>query len=250
MTAENPWLEVRVDFRMQRRLLVAGMLGSLTVVICNTTLYGHGELEHWPQWGLNLAYWAGSAGLAFAGLGFLPTYVALRPAGRSWAAPPAVLLGYFLALGSAGHGSYFALYSVHQSLLSSSGSAPSADLEALRTTLETYTLVMTLIPVTALLVGSVWYSLAVLLRPTLLPRWMAAWNLFAISAVGFVLVELEVLPSVLHGTLKGFGFHLGVLPYFVLTYVFLARYARSTGDGKHTYHEMPAVSPEDREAKK
>ncbi|MEM9456909.1 MAG: hypothetical protein AAGF11_22210 [Myxococcota bacterium] len=226
---DNQPLDVRIDFKTQRILLFAGLVGSVTVVVCNTIMGSYGELDDWSQWSMNLAYWAGSIGLAFAGLGFVPTYVALRPAGFMWAAPPAALLGYFLALGSAGHGSFFAHYSAVQAVnAAAEDPAILPALEALRSTLALYNLVMFLVPVSVLLIGSMWFSITVLTRPTLYPRWMAAWNIFVIALVTFVIGELEFLPDLIQLVFRGLGFHLGISGYFLLSLHFLSKHNRSS----------------------
>lgn len=217
-------LPFRIGLDAQRGLLILGLVGSLTVATCNTIMCTHGDIALWPEWSLRLAYWAGSFALAFAGLGFLPTYTMLRPAGVSWAAPPAILLGGFLALGSAGHGSFFAHYRILRWLALDPTLEPA--MGGLRDEIALDNLVMVLIPVAVLFVGSMWYSAAVLTRPTLYPRWMAGWNIFAISAVVFGVAETAVDGELVQGVARGLGFHLGVSGYFLLCLYALAK-ARS-----------------------
>jgi len=219
----TPGLEIRLGFSTQRALLTVGLIGSLTVVLCNTILYAHGDLVDWPSWALNLAYWGGSIALAFAGVGFVPTYTALRPAGPVWAAPPAALLAFFLALGSAGHGAFFPHYRVLRAVRGAHDSETIAALESVRVEVAMDNLVMLCVPVFVLLVGSVWYSLTVWLRPTLYPRWMAAWNPFALSCVVMMVAMWSPDGSAVHILAKGLGFHLALSGYFLLSLYFLTR---------------------------
>jgi len=84
--------------------------------------------------------------------------------------------------------------------------------------------VMFVTPVTVLAIGSLWYSLAVLIRPTLYPRWMAAVNLFLIAVVTFTLGEQTFVPEPLKTLCQGMGFHGGLLAYYALTYTYLTRH--------------------------
>ena len=199
----------------------AGILASITVMTCNTILYSYGgEVSVWPQWAMNLSYWAGSIALAFAALGFVPTYFALRPSGRRWAIAISGLLGYFVALGTAGHGSVSAYYNVLQAI----EIHPNDDvLTQLAHPIETYYNFLMFVCISALFVGSILYSFVVFFRKTLYPKWMAVWNIFLITLIIFIVGDLQTLPEIARIILKGIGFHLGLLGHFVLTYHFLRK---------------------------
>jgi len=169
-------LDVHLTFRALEVFFALSVFASLTVATCNTLVVAHGDILSWPHWAMNLAYWAGSITLASAGVGMgMMTYVALRPAGIRWALPPALLLGYFLSLGSAGHGSFFPVYDVYQVFVATAeGSEAHDTVAALRLRMGMHMFVLFLTPVAILAVGSIWASVTIAFRPTLLPRWMAA----------------------------------------------------------------------------
>lgn len=223
-TSDSLPLEVRLG---RKTLLVTGLLGivgSLTVVTGNTIMYAYGEEAHAPQWALNTAYWAGSMALAFAGVGFYQTYVALRPAGDGLAMPPAILLAYFFALGSAGHGSFFAPWELEQALLDADIGAQEVNaISALKADLQLHNNVLLLVPFTCLAIGSLWYSYIVFFKATLYPRWMGCLNLFLIAVSVFAAVVFANLTPLAETVLRGLGFHLGALMYFAVSLAVLLR---------------------------
>lgn len=226
MSASIPTLEVHIRFRTVQIFFALTVFASLTVATCNTMVVGHGDISNWPGWSINLAYWAGSISLAMAGAGmFFVTYLALRPAGRRWALPPALLFGLFLSLGAVGHGSFFPLYQTHQLMVGfPEGSEIRTVIEELRGQMRWHMIVLFLTPVAVLLVGSVWFSITVWFRPTLYPRWMAAVNLFVIALITFTLGEQTFLPTPIKVLFQGLGFHGGLLLYYLLTYRTLIRH--------------------------
>ncbi|MEN0065968.1 MAG: hypothetical protein AAGA48_27755 [Myxococcota bacterium] len=228
----NEDLDVRIPFRTLRWFLLLSVVGSVTVATCNTLVVAHGDIQNWPMWSMNLAYWAGSMTLAFSSVGIvLVTFVGLRPAGLAWALPPALLFGYFLALGSAGHGSFFPLYETHQVMLAApEGSEARTVVEGLRGQMRLNMFVLFFTPVTLLAIGSIWYSLVVFFRSTLFPRWMGLVNLFAIALATFTLGEQTFIPEPFKTLFQGFGFHGGLLTYYALAYTFLARRDRESGE--------------------
>lgn len=212
--------DIKFNVRTIRFLSMVGLFASITVITCNTILYAYGDIADWPQWALNLAYWGGSIVLAFAALGFIPTYFALKPSGMFWSISSAGFLAYFVALGSAGHGSFFPLYSILQAVENSPGHPP---LDALVSPFRTYTNVLLLTCVLSLFLGSVLYSITVALKTTLYPRWMAVWNPFAIAFLTIVPSQIEGIPLVIKVLSQGIGFHLALGGHFILTYYVLKK---------------------------
>ena len=68
------------------------------------------------------------------------------------------------------------------------------------------------------------------LRPTLLPRWMAALNLFGVAIATFALGEQTFVPAPLKTLFQGLGFHGGLLTYYALTYYYLDRHDQAARD--------------------
>ena len=223
-----PPSEIILSFRLIQVFAILGVFGSLTVVVCNTILYAHGEPEAWSQWSLNLAYWAGSVALPIAALGYLQLFVGLRPAGKWWAGPPASLLMYFFALGSAGHGSVFPVYEIWQGLPHLEKGHPSlAEINELKNDLERHMGALMFADAISMVVGSFWFSASVLFKRTLYPRWMAFLNVFAISALTIGISQIDAVPSPIRIIAAGLGFHLGALTLMVTSLIILRRRFRS-----------------------
>lgn len=217
-----------LDIQILERLTFVGLLGSVMVIVCNSTLYFHGDISDWPQWALNLSYWGGSAAIALIAVAFIPTYVALRSAGRFWSSAPSLMLAYFTALGSAGHGSFFANYSVRQMLVRSESSGLDVQaLEVLLPVIETYNGAIFGVCLFFLFFGSLFYSLAVIFKTTLYSRWMALWNPFAISLLTTSPSFISTEPSFWRSLSLGVGFHLALIGHFLLTRYVLRKSALS-----------------------
>ncbi|MEM9673128.1 MAG: DUF6796 family protein [Cyclobacteriaceae bacterium] len=227
-SGNNQKFEIQFNANALKFFSAAGLSASLIVIICNTTLYSFGDLGDWPQWALNLSYWAGSIALAFAGIGFIPTYFALRPAGSFWAVSSSGVLAYFLALGSSGHGSFFAHYSILQAVHNSPGIQ---ELETLVLPIQTYNYFLFFSAIFILFLGSVLYSITVAVRPTLYPRWMALWNPLLIALITIIPGEIEGIPDTVRILSRGIGFHLGLAGHFMLTYYFLRPYFVESSPG-------------------
>ena len=196
-----------------------GILASIIVMTCNTILYSFGgDVSIWPQWAINLSYWAGSIVLAFAAIGFVPTYMAIRPSGRSWAILVVGFLAYFVALGSAGHGSASAYYNILQAIEADPGQDV---LTRLAAPIHTYYIFLMAVCIGALFLGSMLCSFVVFSKDTLYPKWMALWNIFLITLIIYVLGEVQAFPEMARIILKGIGFHLGLTGHFILTYIFV-----------------------------
>ena len=217
----NQRFEIKFNLSSLGFLTYVGVFASLTVIICNTILFSFGETVNWPQWALNLSYWAGSMVLAFAAIGFIPTYFAFRSAGRFWAFVSGGFLAYFLALGSSGHGSFFANYSIQQAIQNTPGVK---ELEALAVPIQTYNNFLLFAAVTFLFLGSVFYCITILTRKTIYPKWMALCNPFLIVVVVSVPAMIEGLPVIVKVVSKGIGFHLGFIIHYILTYHFIRSY--------------------------
>ena len=209
---------ITLSMQSIRLCMLIGLFASVTVVICNTILYSYENIAFWPQWALNLSYWAGSIVLAFAALGFVPTYFALRPAGQFWAIVTSGFLAYFVALGSAGHGSFFSYYSVLQA---TEVNPEEKVLEALLAPIQTYNQFLFLACVLILLLGSVFYSVLILVKPTVYPKWMIFCNPALITLPIYILSSTEDIYPLLRIVSNGIGFHLGLSGHFLLTYYFL-----------------------------
>ena len=214
--------EIKFSLNSLKFFSYVGVFSSLTVITCNTILFSFGDMVNSPQWALNLSYWAGSMVLAFAALGFIPTYFALRSAGRCWVLASSGFLAYFLALGSSGHGSFFAHYSVLQAV----HHAPNIEeLEALVVPLQTYNHFLFFVAIFILFLGSVLYSITVLTRKTMYPKWMALCNPFLIVLIVSIPAKIESVPSIVKIISRGIGFHLGFIIHFILTYKFIHSYS-------------------------
>lgn len=219
--------EIKFSLSSLKFLTYVGVFASLTVITCNTIMFSFGDTANWPQWALNLSYWAGSMVLAFAALGFIPTYFALRSAGRFWVLASGGFLAYFLALGSSGHGSFFANYSIQQAIQN----APSIkELDALAVPLQTYNSFLLFAAVTFLFLGSVFYCITILTRKTMYPRWMALSNPFLIVVIVSVPAMIEGVPNIVKIVSKGIGFHLGFIIHYILTYHFIRSYFVKSAD--------------------
>lgn len=205
-----------------------GVFASVTVITCNTILFSFGDIVNAPQWALNLSYWAGSMVLAFAALGFVPTYFALRSAGRFWVFTSGGFLAYFLALGSSGHGSFFAHYSVLQAVHNTPNIK---ELEALVAPLQTYNNFLFFFAILILFLGSLFYSITILTRKTIYPKWMALCNPFLIVLIVSIPATIEGVPGIAKIISKGIGFHLGFIIHFILTYNFIrSHFIKSTNE--------------------
>lgn len=214
-------IQLTLNLRTIRLFSIAGVFASLTVFTVNTILYSYGgDVSLWPQWAINLSYWAGSIVLAFAAIGFIPTYLALRPSGRFWAIAIAGSLAYFVALGSAGHGSVSAYYNVLQAIENNPNQQVLTDLV---TPIHGYYNFLMAVCLGALFLGSTIYSIIVLIKPTLYPKWMALWNIFFIALIIYLLGDIQAFPEMARIILKGIGFHLGLLGHFILTYFFVRK---------------------------
>ncbi|MEN0068547.1 MAG: DUF6796 family protein [Myxococcota bacterium] len=214
---------IAIDFQTVQLSAVLGMLGSLTVIVCNTTLYLHGDPAQWSQWSLNLAYWAGSIALPVASLGYLQLLVGLRPAGRWWSVPPVIALMYFFALGSAGHGSCFPVYEFWQGFEQSAEALTIAPVADLKTDLERHMGVLMSVAMAAMFIGSMWFSATVWFKETLYPRWMAFLNVFMISVPVVVVSQIDVLPDIIQIIAAGLGFHLGAIALMMTSLLMLRR---------------------------
>ncbi|WKN42966.1 DUF6796 family protein [Tunicatimonas pelagia] len=209
---------ITLSIQSIRLCILIGLFASVTVVVCNTILYSYGNIAFWPQWALNLAYWAGSMVLAFAALGFVPTYFALRPAGQFWAIVTSGFLAYFVALGSVGHGSFFPYYSILQAI---EVNPKEKIIEDLLVPIQTYNQFLFLVCILILLLGSVFYSVLILVKPTVYPKWMAFCNPALITLPIYILASTEGIYPPLKIVANGIGFHLGLSSHFLLTYYFL-----------------------------
>ncbi|MGD1890477.1 MAG: DUF6796 family protein [Cyclobacteriaceae bacterium] len=220
--------EIKFSLRSLKFLTYVGVFASVTVITCNTIMFSFGDTANWPQWALNLSYWAGSIVLAFAAVGFIPTYFALRLAGRFWVLASGGFLAYFLALGSSGHGSFFANYSIQQAI----HNTPSIkELEALAVPLQTYNNFLLFAAVIFLFLGSVFYSVTVFTKKTMYPKWMALCNPFLIVVLISIPAMIEGAPSIVKIVSKGIGFHLGFILHYILTYNFIRSYLmKSSGE--------------------
>ncbi len=209
---------ITLSMQSIRLFMFVGLFASVTVVVCNTILYSYGNIAFWPQWALNLSYWAGSMVLAFAALGFVPTYFALRPAGQFWAIVTSGFLAYFVALGSVGHGSFFPYYSILQAIEVNS---KEKILEDFLVPIQTYNQFLFLVCILILLLGSVFYSVLILVKPTIYPKWMAFCNPALITLPIYLLASAKDIHPIIRIASNGIGFHLGLSGHFLLTYYFL-----------------------------
>ena len=211
--------QITLSQNILRLCSIAGILASVTVMTCNTILYSFGgDFSNWPQWAINLSYWAGSIVLAFAAIGFVPTYIAIRPSGRFWAICIAGFLAYFVALGSAGHGSISAYYSVLKAIETNPGQTV---LTELALPVKNYYGFLMAVCIGALFLGSMFYSFVVFFKDTLYPKWMALWNIFLITLIIYLLSDVQAFSEIARIVLKGIGFHLGLTGHFIFTYIFV-----------------------------
>ena len=194
--------EIKLSLSSLKFFTYVGVFASVTVITCNTILFSFGDIVNAPQWALNLSYWAGSMVLAFAAPGFVPTYFALRSAGSFWALTSSGFLAYFLALGSSGHGSFFAHYSVLQAV---HNTPDIKELEALVVPLQTYNNFLFFVAVLILFLGSLFYSITVLTRKTIYPKWMALCNPFLIVLIISIPATIEGVPGIVKIISKGIG---------------------------------------------
>lgn len=118
-----------------------------------------------------------------------PLYHALKPAGKWFAIPVILIFAHLIAVSTAYHGAY-AFYSAgYYALANVGGEAKTILLEMIdkfmvfRTGLF-YTVV------TISLLGSVWFIIAVLFRPTLYKRWMVIFTPLLIIPVGILCKQL------------------------------------------------------------
>lgn len=209
--------EVVLGDKALKLFSILGILGSLTVVIFNTIAFSQADYPLYPQGAVNRAYWFGSMALAIGGLGFYQMFIALRPAGFYWAAPPAFFLAFFMAIGSAGHGSFVPVMEVDQILELSLLSETESALEGLRAELQLHNQVLLITAMTSMAVGSLWYSVTVFFKETLYPRWMGFINIFLITMIVFFVPFNDFLPRFFVKLLEGFGFHLGILSFMGLS---------------------------------
>ena len=221
--------QIKFNLNSLKLLTYAGVFASATVITCNTILYSFGfdNFANWSQWALNLSYWAGSMVLAFAAIGFIPTYFALCSAGKVLALASSGFLAYFLAVGSSGHGSFFAHYSILQAVQNTPGIK---ELEALVIPLQTYNYFLFFVAILMLFLGSLFFSITVLTRKTMYPKWVVICNPFLIALIVIIPGEIEGVPSIVKTVSRGIGFHLGLIIHYILTYRFVRSYCMKDSD--------------------
>jgi hypothetical protein len=105
-------------------------------------------------------------------LGLWPVYEALKPAGKWFAWPAALFLGYALTFFPLFHGAYAFYAAGYQALAAVSGDAQSTLTEMIERFLAVRGALYALIAVSATL-GSLWFVVAVVFRRTRYARWMA-----------------------------------------------------------------------------
>ncbi|MEM6901530.1 MAG: DUF6796 family protein [Pseudomonadota bacterium] len=149
----------------------------------------------------DLVFWGtiiGNAAIPLWLLGFWPVYVALAPAGRWFALPTVILLGYGFSLFAGYHGSY-ALYAAGFQAEVATQPAISDATSTLVTRLNEYHgALLVLIGLTVPL-GSLLFILVVLFRRTHYARWMIVCSPFvAFLTQGWI----ETLPAPWGGVIR------------------------------------------------
>ncbi|MEM9624130.1 MAG: DUF6796 family protein [Pseudomonadota bacterium] len=140
----------------------------------------------------------GNAALPLWLLGFLPLYIALAPAGRWFAIPPVVCLGYVFTLFPGYHGSY-ALYAAGFQAARTPTPETTAVLGTMTTRMQDYhDMMMSLIGVFSV-TGSILLLVAILTGRTLFSRWMV---LLTPIVVPLTQPFVEMLPAPVGGLIR------------------------------------------------
>lgn len=155
-------------------------------------------------------------------VGMWHLYQGLAPAGIWLALPPALLLGYFLCLGSALHLSY-AHIGATLTIADEAGPAERAALQ--RVYRLQRTIFLSAAPgLATVIIGSIWLAAAVLTGPTHYPRWFELANPVLL---GLPLIFADRwLPASISGYVKAPVVHLTFAPFFLLSTILLWDCAR------------------------
>ena len=189
--ADYPKLQAYVDFMFDAEVMVAIPYRRLV-------------------WGGLLGVLALPAFLA----GVWHVHQGLKSAGRRLSMPPTLLFAYAFILSPFIHGSFIYLGEyVHA--LNTVDTASQAVVVGMVTRLRSMLIVAYGVALIFILIGSIWFSVAVASRKTLFPRWMALANPVLID-VGVVLVCL-ILPKSITLYIWPAGLSITFLIFFALT---------------------------------
>lgn len=178
---------------------------------------GFDAMTRMPRWRLVVGGALGATMLPLMLVGMWHLYQGLAPAGIWLALPPAVLLGYFLCLGSALHLSYA---HIGATLTIAAQAEPDARAALHRLFLLQRTIFLAAAPgLATVIVGSIWLAVAVLIGPTHYPRWFALANP---ALLGLPLIFADRwLPAGIGAYVKAPVVHLVFAPFFLLSTVLL-----------------------------
>jgi hypothetical protein len=125
-----------------------------------------------PEWRLRVGSYGAFVIIVFV-VGVWQLYEGIKPAGAWWSIPPFLLLSYFFVSGALFH----FLFPFIGAAVKAQAQMQGVGYETTGTLIQTmrsYWLVTYYISAVSLAIGTLWFSAAVLLRPTHFPRWMAA----------------------------------------------------------------------------
>ncbi len=134
-----------------------------------------------PEWRLQLGGYGAFIIIGFV-VGVWQLYEGIKPAGAWWSIPPFLLLSNFFICGAIFH----FLVPFIGAAVKAQAQMQGGELQTMETlvqTMRSYWLAPYIIAIVSLVIGSLWFACAVLMRPTYFPKWMAALSpLFPIGA--------------------------------------------------------------------
>jgi hypothetical protein len=209
---------------------VVGILASLGMLVADILLYGRSDsfkrlpfIERaagLPFWRLNVANALGVGLIPIVALGFVPLFYALRPSGVFAALVVAGSFVYFMGMGAGTHASTVDQYLLHRARERQTNNSPEAKvLDSVISEQGKLQCLLSWMVRIALLLGSLIYSVLVLIGNTHLPAWMAIINPFLLTA--FAIYSERWMPSAIAGYLYPIKVYFGIIPLQVLTLIFV-----------------------------
>ncbi|MFW9997517.1 MAG: DUF6796 family protein [Candidatus Odinarchaeota archaeon] len=209
---------------------IIGIVASLGVLVADLFIYGRSDsfeslpplkrAAGLPLWRLNTGNALGIGLIPFVALGFVPLFYALLPSGFFMAFIVTGLFVYFFGMGPGAHASTVDHYLLHRAREKYSINSPETN--ALDSVIseqgKIYDVLVWLVRV-PLLLGSLVYSVLVLMGNTCLPVWMAIINPFVL--IGFAISSERWMPSTIAGYLYPIKVYVGIIPLQLLTLIYM-----------------------------
>jgi len=209
---------------------IIGIIASLGMLVADIFIYGRSDsFKHLPPlkravglplWRLNIGNALGVGLIPFVALGFAPLFYALLPSGFFMAFIVTGLFVYFFGMGSGAHASTVDQYLLHRTREKYSNN--SLEIKALDSVIneqgKIHNILIWMVRV-PLFIGSLLYSILVLIGNTYLPVWMTIINPFLLTA--FAIYSERWMPSSIAGYLYPIKVYFGIIPLQILTLIYM-----------------------------